>query len=196
MQPLIKTLRKAIEELSKVVGDPSDLESILIVLGAAILLLFGRKLYWFVLGATGFIGGFLLGELVFSGEPRWLMLIAPVLVGLVASVLGIFLQKLALRLAGLIVGGGLAFAITHPLLENPWPPVALILGSLLGFWLVIIWFDWALILLSSFLGAYVIVAEIPVSREPRLLMAGVLVILGVAAQASLQGPPKKDSKRG
>ena len=186
MEPIIETLKRGFEELTKMVSAPSDLESILIMIGGATLLLFGRKLYWFVIAAAGFAAGSLIGREVFPDEPEWLIIAAPLLVGVVAAILSIFLQKLALRLAGMIAGGFLGFTIAAEFIAKPWPLLGLVIGCIIGFWSVMILFDWALIILSSLSGTALIVQRVPLELEPQLILAGVLLILGIAVQGSTQ----------
>jgi len=56
-----------------------------IVLGI-ILLLFGRKLFWFFVGVIGFLTGVLLATHYLQGQPEWVILI----IALIAGVLGPF----------------------------------------------------------------------------------------------------------
>ncbi len=186
MEPIIETLNRGFEELTKMVSAPNDVESVLIMIGGGVLLLFGRKLYWFVIAATGFAAGSLIGREVFPPEPEWLIIAAPILVGVVAALLSIFLQKLALRLAGMIAGGFLGFTIAAEIIAKPWPLVALVIGCIIGFWSVMILFDWALIILSSLSGTALIVQRVPLELEPQLILAGVLLVLGIAVQGRTQ----------
>jgi hypothetical protein len=186
MEPIIETLRKGVEQLALIASVPDDLESILVILAGATLLLFGRKLYWFVIAAAGFAVGSIIGHEVFPPEPEWVMIAAPILVGIVAALLSVFLQKLALRLAGMITGGFLGYTIAAMFIAKPWPLLALLIGCILGFWSVMILFDWALVILSSLSGTALIVQRVPLERDPQLILAVVLLILGIAIQGSLQ----------
>ncbi len=186
MEPIIETLKKGTEELSRIASGMGDLESILIMMAGATLLLFGRRLYWGVIAAAGFAAGSYIGHEVFPPEPKWLIIAAPVLVGIVAALLSIYLQKLALRLAGMIAGGFLGYTIAAALIAKPWPLLGLILGCVIGFWSVMILFDWALIMLSSLSGTALIVQRVPLEKEPQLILAAVLLFIGIAIQGAMQ----------
>lgn len=189
MEPIVETIRKGIEVLANIASKPGDLESILFVIAGTTLLLFGRKLYWFVIAAAGFVGGSLIGHRVFPTEPEWLMIVAPILVGIVAALLSLYLQRMALRLAGLITGGMLGFVIAEAFVPEPWPLLALLVGGIFGFWSVMILFDWALIILSSLSGTALIIRSIPLEQTPQLIIAAVLLLVGIAIQGSMQKTP-------
>ena len=58
-------------------------------------------------------------------------------------------------------------------------------------------FDWALVILSSLSGTALIVQRVPLERDPQLILAAVLLILGIAIQGSLQrkqAPQKNQPK--
>ena len=186
MEAIIETLKKGTEELTRIASGMGDLESILIMMAGATLLLFGRKLYWCVIAAAGFAAGSFIGHEVFPPEPEWLVIAAPVLVGIVAALLSILLQKLALRLAGMIAGGFLGYTIAAALIAKPWPLLGLILGCVIGFWSVMILFDWALIALSSLSGTALIVQRVPLEKEPQLILAAVLLVIGIMVQGAMQ----------
>jgi F0F1-type ATP synthase assembly protein I len=167
-------------------GANGDVETVVFMLIGATLLLFGRKLYWFVVAAAGFAAGTLVGHEVFPQEPDWVLIVAPLAVGMVAAILSIFLQKLALRLAGMIAGGFLGYTVAEVFLAKPWPLLALVIGCLLGFWMVMVLFDWALIMLSSLSGTALISLRVPLAPEPQAGLALVLFIIGIAVQGSMQ----------
>ncbi len=194
MEPIVESLRKGIAQLSQMAGNPADLEMALVITAGTILLLFGRKLYWFVIAAAGFAGGMVVGHEVFPPEPAWVLIVAPLLVGIVAAILSLFLQRIALRVTGMIAGGFLGYTIVAAFLVKPWPIAGLILGCIIGFWLVMTLFDWALIILSSLSGTALITQKVPLDQTPQIILAVVLFILGVSVQGTMQkkGAPAKN----
>jgi uncharacterized membrane protein YuzA (DUF378 family) len=58
----------------------------------AILLFFGRRLFWLFVGAVGFLSGFELAEQLFGVEPGWVAFAVGLLVGGAAAVLAMFFQ--------------------------------------------------------------------------------------------------------
>src|ERR1700756_2718363 len=75
------------------------------ILIAVVLLLFGRRLFWLFVGGIGFIVGFNFATQAFQGEPAWVALAVAAVVGLMAAVLSIFLQRLVVAIAGFFAGG-------------------------------------------------------------------------------------------
>src|SRR5437660_12322930 len=77
----------------------------------AVILLFGRKLFWLCVAAVGFAAGV---EITphFVHEPSTLLALSVALVlGLIGALLAIFLQKIAIAVMGFLAGGKLAGAI-------------------------------------------------------------------------------------
>ena len=198
MESIVETLQKWLERLATVTGHSEHWEDALVLLVGGLLLLFGRKLYWCVLAVAGFVAGAWIGHEFFPPEPIWLLIGLAIFLGVVAAVLGIFLQRLALRAAGIITGGFLGYILADAFFVKPWPLVGMALGCLFGFWLVLWLFDWALIVLSSFSGAAVIAYRLPLETAPLLLLiiSLILALLGIAVQSSMQkkSAGKRESK--
>ena len=196
MESIVETLQKWLERFATVTGHSEHWEDALVLLAGGLLLLFGRKLYWCVLAVAGFAVGVWIGREVFPPEPIWLLIGLAIFLGVVAAVLGIFLQRLALRAVGIITGGFLGYILADTFFIKPWPLAGLALGCLFGFWLVLRLFDWALILLSSFSGAALIVYRLPLEPAPLFVAGLILALLGMAVQSGMQKriTGKKESK--
>ncbi len=141
-----------------------------IIVGLALLIL-GRRLFWFFVGAIGFIGASDAATAYLSSLPGWQTLIISIVAGILGILLAIFFQKLAIVVVGFYAGGYLAVTLLtmfHVALPGnlPWAPF--IIGGLLGAILLYLIFDWTLIVLSSFAGA----AFIAQTLEPQLLQSG------------------------
>lgn len=124
------------------------------ILIGALLLLWGKKLYWLALGALGFIVGRWLAQDVLELGRNDLELAISVVLGLLGAFLAIFAQKIAVRLGGFLAGGVLAYALAAPQIA-PGPALwaALIVGAILGMVLAMLLFSAALVLVSSLVGA-------------------------------------------
>jgi hypothetical protein len=163
-----------------------------ILVGAALLLL-GRKLFWLFVAAAGFIAGFYLAGRLFAGANEWVFLA----VALVAAVIGAFLavvaQKIAVAIAGFLLGGYLAVQFTRAFVSAPEPYswLAYLVGGIIGAILVLMIFDWALILLSSFAGASLVSQNLPLDRSVASLVFFGLLIAGVIVQARMRGAPRE-----
>jgi hypothetical protein len=157
------------------------------ILVGALLLLFGRKLFWLFVGGVGFLVGFNFANQAFQGEPPWLILLIAIGVGLLAALASIFLQRLVVAIAGFFAGGyfllGLAVAVwPHNSPAVPW--IAFVLGGVAGAIFTAALLDPALILLSSLAGATAIAQNVPLEPAGKGILFIVLLILGIAIQAA------------
>jgi len=160
---------------------------IAVILAGSCLLLFGRKLFWLFVGVSGFLAGIFLVRRFFGGQSELATLVVGIVAGLLGACFAIFLQKMAVAIAGFFAGGYLAVDIvdilgsTHP--QFTW--LVFLIGGILGAVLVLGLFDWALIILSSLLGASLITRAFhPAASIASLVLAG-LCIAGIAVQAGL-----------
>src|SRR5438132_12657733 len=77
----------------------------------AVILFFGRKLFWLCVAAVGFAAGVEIApHLVHEPSPLLALAVALVL-GLIGALLALFLQKVAIAVLGFLAGGKLAGAI-------------------------------------------------------------------------------------
>src|ERR1700745_2245858 len=77
----------------------------------AIVLLFGRKLFWLCVAAIGFAAGLTLAPHIVSEPTPLLQLSLAILLGFIGALLALFVQKLAIGLAGFIAGGRFAVGL-------------------------------------------------------------------------------------
>ena len=151
-------------------------------LAGCILLVMGRKLFWLFVALVGMVSGMQAAEHYFGPQPYWVFLLIGLLAAIIGALLAIFLQKVAIGIAGLLVGGTIAAQLSGML---GLPNLALvnfiggIVGAILLFWL----FDWGLIILSSFVGAGLIVNALEVSSPLIEVLYLGLTIIGIAVQA-------------
>jgi hypothetical protein len=155
-----------------------------IILGGA-LLVTGRKLFWLFVGAAGFVAGLQLATQFWQGSELSALIIGLV-VGVIFALLAIFLQGVAIGVAGFLAGGYVLTVVAGMigLNEGAFSWIVYLIGGILGVILVVFLFDWALITLSSLAGASLI-------TEALLLPSGIggvvflaLVIVGVVIQGS------------
>lgn len=156
-----------------------------ILLGAA-LLLAGRQLFWLFVAAVGFLYGMEFAPTLFQGSSEVLHLAVALACGLIGALLGIFAQKVAVALAGGLTGGYLAAEFAYGAAwHEHFPVIAFAIGAIIGAVLVLMLFDWALIICSSLAGSALIVPAFHLQRmEDHLLFAG-LAIVGILIQAGL-----------
>ena len=155
------------------------------LLGLGLLLvLFGRRIYWLFFACIGFLLGSLpLQYLIDLGTSAWWWQLLPLAAGLVSAFLVVFVKKKALRVAGLLSGAYLGYTIAEFYLVQPWPLLAMLLVGLLAYWLVLPMFNGFLVLLSSCLGAHLILVQTDLPQETRLVGWGFIALLGIWLQA-------------
>lgn len=155
------------------------------ILGGA-LLLAGRKLFWLLVGAIGFVIGVEVAARFFHGS-NLIALLAGLLLGVVFAVLAIFVESIAIGIAGFLGGGyilqSLAAFVGFDQGALTW--IAFIVGGIIGVILVAALLDWALITISSLAGASMVLSAFRLGQVNGGLLYLVLVIIGVAVQGSV-----------
>jgi len=151
-----------------------------------VILFFGRKLFWLCVAAVGFAAGVEIApHLVHEPSPVLLLTFALVL-GFLGALLALFLQKMAIGIAGFLIGGKLAIAIATAFLaayiQYSW--LTFLIGGILGAILLLGLFDWALMFLSAVTGAYLIETAIALPSTGTAILFVILVVIGVLVQAA------------
>jgi glucose-6-phosphate-specific signal transduction histidine kinase len=155
-----------------------------IILGTA-LLFFGRRAFWLFVAGAGFVAGLSLANNVLE-VPESIGLIIGIGIGLLAGLLAVFVQRFAINLAGFLVGGYIALQFLPILnLEGGWWTTVLtfIVGGIIGVVLVGLFLEWALISLSSLVGASLVTEALNLSNGISLVVFIILIIIGVVFQA-------------
>ena len=154
------------------------------------LLLFGRQLFWLFVAVMGFLFGLDLVAPLLPNSPSWVGLLIAISIGVLGAVLVLLWQWVAVGIAGFLAGGYLIGHILQAsgLATGYMPGGLFILGGLVGAILMLVVFDWALIILSSLSGATVIIQELPLERLPALLIFVGLVAVGIVVQGRLGRP--------
>jgi hypothetical protein len=150
-----------------------------------LLLFLGRRLYWLFVGGIGFVVGYALASGLTGRTPEPTALLIGLGAGLLGVVLALFLQRVAVVVAGLLagawLGAELARALGSPSPGTPW--LAVLIGGVAGAVLSAALFDAVLVVLSSLVGA----AFLAKLFGGRLWTQGVvfigLTLLGIAVQA-------------
>jgi len=149
------------------------------------LMLFGRKLFWVFVAAIGFAAGLHFAMHFLVHQSDLTVLLIALGCGAAGALLAIFLQKVAIAVAG-FAGG--ATILVHILLSwttvNPqYAWLAALIGGIVGAILMMALFDWALIILSSLLGAALVAEILPLSPMLQAASYVGLVIVGLVAQS-------------
>lgn len=158
------------------------------ILVGVVLLILGRKLFWVFVGAAGFLVGLNFAQGMLAGRPSWMILTVALAAAILGAVLAIFLQKVMLAIAGFLIGGYLMLellrtaSITTP---HSWAWAVYAVGGIIGAVLVLVLFDWALIILSSLAGALLITQHLHLGSLTAGILTLALLTLGIIIQASL-----------
>ena len=157
-----------------------DLGRILI---GAIVLLFGRKLFWLLIALMGFLLGYELATVVFDDMATWAAVLLGVGVGALGALVAIIFQRMAFALAGFYAGGFMAMRLAAEFQQAEHATVYFVIGGILGAIIAAVLMDRAIILLSSIVGAGAIVQGAHLEPAISLLVFIVLVIVGLVIQS-------------
>jgi len=152
----------------------------------AVILLFGRKLFWLCVAAIGFAAGVEIAP-HFVNEPSPLLALTIALVlGLIGALLALFLQKIAIAVLGFLAGGKLAGAIAAAFFVHyaQYSTIIFVVGGLVGAILLLALFDWALIVVSSLIGAHLIQSAIVLPSSGSTIVFSGLVVIGFLGQGA------------
>src|SRR3954470_4955781 len=156
---------------------------LLVLLAGLVLLVAGRRLFWLFVGIVGFFAVYRWFEPHPGAPPSGPWLLA-LLAGLVGIVLAIFLQRVAIALAGFFAGGWFAVQLLRLHMANPRGGALLVfvIAGVIAAILAMALFDLALVILSSLAGADLIVGALhPRPGVAKLLLLG-LAVVGIAVQ--------------
>jgi hypothetical protein len=157
----------------------------------SILLVAGKKLYWFFVGILGALAGLFVSETFFHPQSWGDRVLVAVGIGAAFAILALILQRIMIGVAGFIAGGYLGVALLDalqlPVTDYRW--VVFILGGLVGILIVKMLFDLSLVIISSAAGAILISRAIGLDGAKSLIILLVLIIAGVVVQ-SVRGKPK------
>jgi hypothetical protein len=160
--------------------------AIINLLLGVLLLFLGRRLFWLFVGVAGFLVGLNFAAQIATGSESSRLLIA-LIAGILGAVLAVLLQKVAIAIAGFIIGAYLGVDLLRSTMAAPaqWNLAAYIIGGIIGAVLIILLFDWALILLSSLSGASLVIHNIRLAGGTSSILFACLVILGILVQAGI-----------
>jgi hypothetical protein len=162
-----------------------------ILLGLLSLFL-GRRLFWVFVGVVGFGMGVNVAAQLFAGAPQPTVLLIALATGVVGAMLAYFVQELVIVVVGFLAGGQIGAMVAAAALHHPGYVfgIPFIIGGIVGAILFLAVFDWALIWISSLLGAGLIVEGLNLAATAAVVAYVVLVAVGVAVQASWWRGPR------
>jgi hypothetical protein len=146
----------------------------------------GRQLFWIFVGAAGFIFGSTLATHFLIGQPAFGIVSFGVAGGLVGIGLALFAQHFAVGVAGFVMG---SYVLTYLLstfgvVGTGWTWLAAVGSGIIDAVLVVAFFDFALIALSSLSGAELIIQTLNFERLKTVFLFVLLAAIGAAIQTS------------
>ncbi len=165
------------------------------VVGGALLLTLGRKIFWLFVAASGFYAGLELASRYLNVGPEWVALLIAVAVGLLGALLAYFFQKLVIGAAGFLAGVFIASRLVSqlgPQVKN-WDWLIILAGGIIGIVLMVAIFEWALIILSSLAGSLLVVEGLKLAGLIGMVAGVILFAIGLVFQFGLnrQGDSRK-----
>ena len=160
---------------------------ILNLLVGVVLLIAGRQFFWLFVGCIGFAAGLQYVPGLWDITSPLLLILLSIVTGIVGALIAVVFQKIAISLAGFAGGGFMAVNLLRFLnLESDtlvW--LSYIVGGIIGAILLFMVFEWALIIVSAFAGAMVIIQT--VNLNPRITPWALisLFVFGIIIQTFL-----------
>jgi len=162
------------------------------IISGLMLLTLGRKLFWLFISLMGFLVGMELAGIVLFKQPFWVILLVAIITGLIGAITAVFAQRVAFAVAGFFAGGYLVIVAAHAFGVYSAPELFFIFGGMSGALLTTLFMDWAIIMLSSFAGAGMIVNVLAFGKIPGLIAFFVLVSAGIFIQGRWMKEDRKD----
>ncbi len=156
-----------------------------IILGV-LLILTGRRLFWLFIATAGFFVGASFGEMFFAGYQQWVILLVAMGTGLIGALLAVFAQRVAFALAGFFAGAYITYLLTQMYALHEMSVFLGLAGGVAGAVMAVIFIDWAIIALSSIVGAAIIIDVLNPGQTTGLLIFALLVSAGVLFQSRLK----------
>jgi hypothetical protein len=167
-----------------IVGSGAQIISILVGIAALTL---GRKLFWLFVGVVGFVVALSMAAPLFNGQPEWIALTVALVVGALGALIAMFIQKIAVAIAGFLIGGYVLVWLSTLLglgLES-WNWLMVLVGGGLGSIFSASLFEVALIVLSSVAGSVLIATAFDFRPVITALLFLGLVIVGIVVQVKI-----------
>lgn len=163
------------------------------LLAGGLILLFGRRLFWLFVAASGFVLGARVAAELAGRESDVLMVVIGLCLGVIGAVASIFLQRIVVAGAGFVAGGYLIFTLANELHQEAIAWIGFAVGGVVGAILVSVLFDWTLIGLSALFGSALVAQSLPVRPSTSALLFVAFTMLGCVIQAKqLSRRPRAD----
>lgn len=152
----------------------------------AVLLVFGKKLLTLSVAIVGFYISFTVIPMVFNNIPDTQLFITSGIIGIILFFLSKFVEKIAIFIVGMLGGGIVSLSLLNLFqidFLNTIPQWALFLiGGCIGIFAASFIFDWILMLLTTFFGAYLLLNLFSLPFLLNIVFYLVLCLIGILFQ--------------
>lgn len=147
------------------------------------LIFWGRRLFWLFIGVVGFLLGLSLAGTLFPNLTGWAPILVALGIGILGALLTVMIQRAALWVGGFLAG---AYLLTAALklfsISNQYNFITFLVGGVIGAVIMMVMFDWALIILSSLTGAILVAQALPFNLVINIIIAAALFFAGLLVQ--------------
>ena len=152
-----------------------------------LLLVLGRRLYWLFVAGIGFLYGLELAPRLLPEQSETVIVIVALVLALVGALVAVVATKVVLGMIGFVAGGGIAVLLLGNLgIDRVVALAVYLIAGVIGAVLLLVLFDWTLIVLSSLAGASLIVMSLERLLQMPPIGGTVLVLVLAAVGALIQ----------
>ncbi len=149
------------------------------------ILVMGRQILWIFIAGLGFALGLFLSSQYYNTQFEWEILLISSIVAVVGALLAYTVQRFAAGIAGFATGWLLSIVLLSYFNLNLGQIELLIpyiVGIISGV-LLMIFFDWGVIIASSLAGSAIVVSGMSLSQNVELLLLIMFALIGMTIQA-------------
>jgi len=149
-----------------------------------LLVFAGRTLFWLCVGIVGFLVGWQCTALLGITD-GWMALLTAFVLGCLGTLLTVSFEWFMVIFGVGFLGGGYLLMVIFSSLarQDPYLWLIFVLGGIMGTCLMVIIFDWTLIMISSFLGALLIINAVHGKEGFREFLFISSVAIGIFVQS-------------
>jgi hypothetical protein len=152
-------------------------------IGFAVLIM-GRQMLWVFIAGLGFTLGLLLSSQYYDAQFEWQVFAISSLIAILGALLAYTVERLAAAIAGFATIWYLTILLIEMFnlnLGQIEPIIPYILGVIGGL-LMMLFFDWGVIITSSLAGAAIVVSGMSLSRNVEFALLIMFSVIGIAIQ--------------
>ena len=158
-----------------------------------ILLFLGRELNFLFAGAMAALIGFRLTPILPAQWPDWSDAAFMITLALIAALIALVNERLGYFLSGFLAGGFFLVEYYAPnVLTLPWLPF--VIGGVIGSLILGLLTEWALILVSSAIGAAYVLNLFRLNPTAEILIGAGLFIIGALTQVIIMQAQKQSDR--